>query len=126
MTPSAPQRRRRRTLRRILGPPDHTDSLKTVAWMVKALGLIALEIDGDRDLTPQARRAELIRVAGAMAKLKDQDRLFQAEQTLRAHRSKIIDSSSDGPLLRPAPSHDALGQPIKAHRGKPPKRPGAL
>jgi hypothetical protein len=111
--------RPRRPLRKRLGKLSADDSLAAINYAVRLLGQLLLDIDNDPNLKPTARRAEFVRVAVAMARLRDQDRIFRAEQTVRERVARVKDRRPDGPALVEAP--DAAKTGIVARRGKPPK-----
>lgn len=114
--------RPRRPLRKVLGKLPADDSLAAMSWMIRALGQLALEVDRDENLKPVARRAEMIRIAVAMARLRDPDRIYRAEQTLRNYGKHIADTNPGPALMEADPNPvGADGKPIATRRGKPPR-----
>jgi hypothetical protein len=99
--------------------PIH-DSLAAVTWMLQALAVVASDLV-ESELDDHKKRSEMLKIADRMAKLRDPDRLYQAEQTVRGEKKKQEDGPA-GPQLTDAPRLDPATGPITARRGRPPRR----
>jgi hypothetical protein len=108
-----------RSIKSQLGAPPE-DSLKLTNWMQRALALMAGEVLVDRRLTTSQRRAEMLKIADRIAKLRDTDRLYAAEQLLRGADQRMNDTRS-GPELVDAPDFNQQPHPVPARRGRPPR-----
>lgn len=110
-----------KSLRSRLGSPPTDDSLQTVSWFVRALGVLADEVLDEVGLSRARRRAELLKLSAAVAKLRDVDRIGRAERA-------VNDAASDMADTRGGPQLDAAADPTESpgglvtRRGKPPRR----
>jgi hypothetical protein len=107
-----------RIKQRIGAAPD--DTLKGLNWAVRGLIAMLEEVLEQRGLSQAQRRYEFLRIVDRLAKLRDVDRLFHAEDILRKHRGRL-DETREGPALVPAPE-STPERPIVARRGRPPGR----
>ena len=110
----------KQSLRARLGEPPLDDSLAAISWMQRALAASAADVLAG-NLTDREKREELLKIADRMAKLRDPDRIYQAERALRGARSQQEDSRP-GPQLKDAPKIDGAAGTVTARRGRPPKR----
>jgi hypothetical protein len=110
---------RERIQQQIGEPPIH-DSLAAVTWMLQALAVVASDLV-ESELDDHKKRSEMLKIADRMAKLRDPDRLYQAEQTVRGEKKKQEDGPA-GPQLTDAPRLDPAAGPVTARRGRPPRR----
>jgi hypothetical protein len=67
------------------------------------------------------KRDEMLKIADRMSKLRDPDRIYQAERAIRGARDKPGGAAAR-PALTDAPKFDRAARPITARRGRPPKR----
>ena len=88
--------------------------------MQRALAVLAADVIASNPPAAQ-KRDEMLKIADRMAKLRDIDRLHQAEQTVRGEKQKQEDGPT-GPQLTDAPRLDPATGPITARRGRPPRR----
>jgi hypothetical protein len=109
----------RKTLKQLLGAPPVDDSLGAISWMQRALAAMANEVLSS-NLTAAEKREQMLKIADRMAKLRDPDRIYQAEQLLRGHQQHREDRSP-GPQLTDAPKLDSSDHPVVARRGRPPR-----
>ena len=116
--PTKPSLRER--IQQQLGDTPIDDSLAAVTWMQRALAVVASDLV-ESDLDDHKKRSEMLKIADRMAKLRDIDRLHQAEQTVRGEKQKQEDGPA-GPQLIDAPRLDAATGPVPARRGRPPRR----
>ncbi len=100
--------------------PIH-DSLAGVTWMQRVLAVAAADVV-DADLDDSKKRSELLKIADRMAKLRDIDRIHQAEQTLRGARAQQEEARLGPPMTDDATSLDAAVGEVPARRGRPPRR----
>jgi hypothetical protein len=111
---------KKQSLRQRLGDPPLDDSLAAISWMQRALAATAADVL-EGNLSADEKREALLKIADRMAKLRDPDRLYQAEEALRAARNAQQDNSP-GPQLTDARNLDGAAGPITARRGRPPRR----
>lgn len=104
-----------------LGEPPVDDSLAAVNWMQRALTAMAGLVIKDRDLDGPEKRAEILKIADRMAKLRDLDRMYRAEELLRGVR-KQQEEPAQGAQLTNAPVVEGTARPVTARRGRPPSR----
>lgn len=88
--------------------------------MQRVLAVAAADVVG-ADLDDSKKRSELLKIADRMAKLRDIDRIHQAEQTLRGARAQQ-EEARPGPQMRDATNLDAAAGEVPARRGRPPRR----
>lgn len=108
------------SLRKQLGPPPTNDSLAAISWMQRALAAMAHEVLEQRGLSKQARRDEMLKIADRMSRLRDPDRIYQAEKAIRGTQETIADSTP-GPKTEDAPNLSQQPRAIAARRGRPPR-----
>lgn len=88
--------------------------------MQRALAVVASDLV-ESELDDHKKRSEMLKIADRMAKLRDIDRLHQAEQTLRGARAQQ-EEARPGPQMTDATSLDAAAGEVPARRGRPPRR----
>jgi hypothetical protein len=110
----------KRSLRKQLGEPPLDDSLAAINWMQRALAAMANEVLDQPGMSKQARRDEMLKIADRMAKLRDPDRIYQAEKALRGTEREAA-SVKRGPQTTDAPDLSQQPRPITARRGRPPR-----
>jgi hypothetical protein len=93
-----------------------SDALGVVSWMIRGLGALALEVDADRNLEEPKRRAELIRIAVSMARLRPQAQIDAVRREIAAFDADVANDKGPGPQLV-----DAAPDFPPARRGKPPR-----
>lgn len=119
--PAAPAKQSlRERIQQQLGDTPIDDSLAAVTWMQRVLAVVASDLV-ESELDDHKKRSEMLKIADRMAKLRDIDRLHQAEQTLRGARAQQ-EEARPGPQMRDATSLDAAAGEIPARRGRPPRR----
>jgi len=120
--PSAPAKPslRERIQQQIGEPPIH-DSLAAVTWMLQALAVVASDLV-ESELDDHKKRSEMLKIADRMAKLRDIDRLHQAEQTLRGARAQQEEARPGPQMTDDATRLDTAAGEIPARRGRPPRR----
>ncbi|HEX8113453.1 MAG TPA: hypothetical protein VF516_37240 [Kofleriaceae bacterium] len=119
--PPAPAKQSlRERIQQQLGDTPIDDSLAAVTWMQRVLAVVASDLI-ESELDDHKKRSEMLKIADRMAKLRDIDRLHQAEQTVRGEKKQQEDGPA-GPQLIDAPRLDAAAGPITARRGRPPRR----
>src|SRR5215468_12069631 len=116
--PAKPSLRER--IQQRIGDTPIDDSLAAVTWMQRALAVVASDLV-ESELDDHKKRSEMLKIADRMAKLRDIDRLHQAEQTVRGEKKKQEDGPA-GPQLIDAPRFDPAAGPVTARRGRPPRR----
>jgi hypothetical protein len=104
-----------------LGKPPTDDSLAAISWMLRALAEMAGQVIEDKALTQAGKRNEMLRIADRMAKLRDPDRIFKAEQAAK-NIQRQIDQPTRGPETVDAPSIEEADSVVVARRGRPPRR----
>jgi hypothetical protein len=110
----------KQSLRQRLGDPPIDDSLAAISWMQRALAAMAADVLSS-NLTEHEKREEMLKLADRMAKLRDPDRIYQAERALRQSRQRQ-EEPRPGPELKDAPIIDGSPGSVTARRGRPPKR----
>jgi hypothetical protein len=120
--PAAPAKLslRERIQQQIGETPIH-DSLAGVTWMQRVLAVAAADVV-DSDLDDHKKRVELLKVADRMAKLRDIDRIHQAEQTLRGARTQQEEARPGPQMTDDAARFDTAAGPVPTRRGRPPRR----
>lgn len=109
----------KKSLRERLGEPPLDDSLAAISWMQRALaGMAADVLSGN--LKEAEKREEMLKIADRMSRLRDPDRIYQAERLLRGAKQRQ-EEPRPGPQLTDAPKLDRADRPIAARRGRPPK-----
>ena len=103
-----------------IGDTPIDDSLAAVTWMQRALAVVASDLV-ESELDDHKKRSEMLKIADRMAKLRDIDRLHQAEQTVRGEKQKQEDGPA-GPQMTDAARLDPAAGPVTARRGRPPRR----
>lgn len=90
--------------------------------MQRALAVLAADVIAS-NLPAAQKRDEMLKIADRMAKLRDPDRIYQAERALRGARDRQ-DEPTPGPQLRDVSQLVLYGSAgtITARRGRPPKR----
>jgi hypothetical protein len=111
---------RESALRRLEEPPLD-DSLAAINWMQRALVAMACDVKNSK-IAEAEKRAEMLKIADRMAKLRDPDRIYQAELALRERQQKR-DKAKTGPEMTSATEFDAAAGSLGAIRGRP-KRGG--
>ena len=101
---------------RSLEDPPLDDSLAGVNWMQRALVAMASDVKGGK-LAEDKKRAEMLKIADRMAKLRDTDRIFLVEEALRL-RNKRRDEPKSGPEMTSAAKFDEAAGPIVALNGR--------
>jgi hypothetical protein len=110
----------KQSLKQRLGAPPLDDSLAAISWMQRALAATAQDVL-ESNLTEHEKRDELLKIADRMAKLRDPDRIYQAERLLRESKQRQ-EEPRPGPQLKDAPDLNRADSPVTARRGRPPKR----
>ena len=110
----------RERIQQRIGDPPVDDSLATISWMLRALAVTATDVL-ESDINDTAKRGEMLKIADRMAKLRDPDRLYQAEEAIRNARTKQAEVRP-GPQLTDAPRLDTAAGQVTARRGRPPRR----
>lgn len=109
------------SLRDRLGQPPADDSLAAIDWMVRALAGLTAHVLESVEIPEDKKPAEILKIADRMAKLRDPDRMYLAEQALRGQKQQQEDSRP-GPQMRDASVFDTASDPVPARRGRPSKR----
>lgn len=104
-----------------LGDTPIDDSLAAVTWMQRALAVVASDLV-ESDLDDHKKRSEMLKIADRMAKLRDPDRLYQAEQTLRGARAQQEEARPGPQMTDDATRLDTAAGEVPARRGRPPRR----
>ena len=105
-----------------VGPPPLHDPLEASAWMHQLLTVAADEVRLDPNLSPTARRNELMKLADKMTGLVPQSRIWKAEDVIRNDGAELAQSGIGGPKLSHAtPVTTAAGAPTP-RRGRPRKQ----
>ena len=117
--PAKPSLRER--IQQQLGDTPIDDSLAAVTWMQRALAVVASDVV-DSELGDDKKRSEILKIADRMAKLRDIDRLHQAEQTLRGARAQQEEARPGPQMTDDATRLDTAAGEILARRGRPPRR----
>ena len=117
--PAKPSLRER--IQQQLGDTPIDDSLAAVTWMQRALAVVAADVV-ESDLADDKKRSEMLKIADRMAKLRDIDRLHQAEQTLRGARAQQEEARPGPRMTDDATRLDPTAGEIPARRGRPPRR----
>jgi hypothetical protein len=117
---SSTQSLRERIQERI-GDTPIDDSLAAVTWMLRALGVVAANVV-ESDLDDNQKRSEILKIADRMAKLRDIDRLHQAEQTVRGVRAQQEEVRPGPQMTDDAASFDTAAGSVPTRRGRPPRR----
>jgi hypothetical protein len=108
----------KQTLKQRLGNVPLDDSLAAISWMQRALARWRRRA---REQPHRAeKREELLKIADRMAKLRDPDRIYQAER-IAARREESDRRAAPGPQLKDAPTSTERSS-VAARRGRPPKR----
>jgi hypothetical protein len=110
----------KKSLRQRLGEPPLDDSLAAISWMQRALAGMAADVLSS-NLKEGEKRDEMLKIADRMSRLRDPDRIYQAERALRGAKQRQ-EEPRPGPQLTNAPNLDRADRPIAARRGRPPKR----
>lgn len=119
-SPAPAKQSLRERIRARIGDTPIDDSLAAVTWMQRALAVVASDLV-ESDLDDHKKRSEMLKIADRMAKLRDPDRLYQAEQALRGARAQQ-EEARPGPQMRDATSLDTAAGEVPARRGRPPRR----
>lgn len=109
---------KRESLRSRLGSPPTGDSLGVVSWFQLALSELANELIDEPGLTRAQRRHELLRIVDRVAKLRDLDRIGQAERAL-AEAERTLGEVRRGPEVVDAGDLSESPHPIATRRGQP-------
>ena len=117
--PAKPSLRER--IQQQLGDTPIDDSLAAVTWMQRALAVVASDLV-ESELDDHKKRSEMLKIADRMAKLRDIDRLHQAEQTLRGARAQQEEARPGPQMTDDATRLDTAAGEIPARRGRPPRR----
>ncbi len=100
--------------------PPFGDSLASINWMQRVLVAMASDvIKGNPD---EQKRAEILKIADRMAKLRDQDRIHAVEQAMREladKRDRKPKKAQTGPRLKSAAEFDAAAGAPDALYGEP-------
>jgi hypothetical protein len=110
----------KKSLRARVGEPPLDDSLAAISWMQRALAGMAADVL-DSNLSAADKREEMLKIADRMSRLRDPDRIYQAERALRGSKQRQ-EEPRPGPALTNAPNLDGSDRQITARRGRPPKR----
>jgi hypothetical protein len=102
-------------LQRLEDPP-FDDSLAAVNWMQRALVAMASDVIHS-GLPNEEIRAEMLKIADRMAKLRDPDRIYAAEKALR-DRNSNREKPKTGPEMKSAAEFDAKAGALGAIYGK--------
>jgi hypothetical protein len=111
----------RERIQQQLGDTPIDDSLAAVTWMQRALAVVASDLV-ESELDDHKKRSEMLKIADRMAKLRDIDRLHQAEQTLRGARAQQEEARPGPQMTDDATRLDTAAGEIPARRGRPPRR----
>jgi len=121
-SPPAPAKRSlRERIQQQLGDTPIDDSLAAATWMQRALAVVASDVV-DSELDDDKKRSEILKIADRMAKLRDIDRLHQAEQTLRGARAQQEEARPGPQMTDDATSLDTAAGEVPTRRGRPPRR----
>lgn len=104
-----------------VGKPPVDDSLAAISWMQRALAEMAGQVIEDRALTQAEKREEMLKIADRMAKLRDPDRIYQAERILRGAEKAISEPTVGPQMEEDAPHPSESARPVPARRGRPPR-----
>jgi hypothetical protein len=88
-----------------LGPPPLADPLAGVEWLSKAQLVSAHDVITDPDISAEQRRHELRQIANVAARLVPDERLYDAERTIRRNHAMIDDVEPDREI-EDAPERD--------------------
>jgi hypothetical protein len=120
--PSAPAKPSlRERIQQQIGDTPIDDSLAAVTWMQRALAVVASDLV-ESELDDHKKRSEMLKIADRMAKLRDIDRLHQAEQMLRGARAQQEEARPGPQMTDDATRLDTAAGEIPARRGRPPRR----
>jgi hypothetical protein len=117
--PAKPSLRER--IQQQIGETPINDSLAAVTWMQRALAVVAADVV-ESELEDDKKRSEMLKIADRMAKLRDIDRLHQAEQTLRGARAQQEEARPGPQMTDDATGLDTAAGPVPTRRGRPPRR----
>ena len=115
--PAKPSLRER--IQQQLGDTPIDDSLAAVTWMQRALAVVASDVV-DSELDDDKKRSEMLKIADRMAKLRDIDRLHQADQTLRGARAQQEEARPGPQMTDDATGLDTAAGSVPTRRGRPP------
>jgi hypothetical protein len=109
------------SLRSRLGSPPVDDSLAVVGWTIRALGALLDELLDEPGVSRARRRAEMLKIADRIAKLRDLGRIHRAEQAVNDAASDMADTRGGPQLDAAADATESPGR-LVTRRGKPPRR----
>jgi hypothetical protein len=89
--------------------------------MQRALAVVASDLV-ESELEDHKKRSEMLKIADRMAKLRDPDRLYQAEQTLRGARAQQEEARPGPQMTDDATRLDTAAGEVPARRGRPSRR----
>ena len=117
-TPPGPSLRDR--IQKEIGEAPIKDSLAAVAWMLQSLAVSAAHLL-ESEAPDKDKLGGLLKIADRMAKLRDPDRLYQAEQKVRGAKQQQ-DEKQPGPEMTDAQDANHAAGTIAARRGRPSRR----
>jgi hypothetical protein len=119
--PAARAKSLRERIQQQLGDTPIDDSLAAVTWMQRALAVVASDLV-ESELDDHKKRSEMLKIADRMAKLRDIDRLHQAEQTLRGARAQQEEARPGPQMTDDATGLDTAAGSVPTRCGRPPRR----
>ena len=120
-SPAPAKQSLRERIQQQLGDTPIDDSLAAVTWMQRALAVVASDLV-ESELDDHKKRSEMLKIADRMAKLRDIDRLHQAEQTLRGARAQQEEARPGPQMTDDATGLDTAAGSVPTRRGRPPRR----